>query len=181
MQRYIALLGGINVGGHRVKMTDLRVLFEQLGFANVATFIASGNVIFESAASDTTVLQTQIEHQLKQALGYHVPTFLRTSEELAAIASYQPFPMVEPTSDLHTLSIMFLAEVLPDDVQHKFLAFRTPIDEFHIHHREIYWLCRKKITESLVNWSLLGKTIAMPPVTVRNVTTIRKLAAKYAG
>ena len=161
-------------------MTDLRVLFEALGFANVATLIASGNVIFESNVNDTTLLETQIESHLKQALGYHVPTFIRSSEELAAIANYQPFPH-EPDSNLHTLSVMFMAETMSEDVRHKFLSFRTPIDEFHIHKREIYWLCRKKTSESLVDWKLLGKTITMPKVTVRNITTVRKLAAKYAG
>jgi uncharacterized protein (DUF1697 family) len=155
------------------------VLFEDLGFANVATFIASGNVIFESANKDTDLLQTQIEHHLQEALGYSVPTFIRSSEELAAIASYQPFSTAEPNSDLHTLSVMFMSRVMPEDVQHKFLSFRTPIDEFHIHDREIYWLCRNKITESMVDWTRLGKTIAMPAVTVRNITTVRKLAARY--
>ena len=62
MHRYIALLGGINVGGHRVKMDTLRELFEALGFTNVATFIASGNIIFETSANDMQLLETQIEH-----------------------------------------------------------------------------------------------------------------------
>jgi uncharacterized protein (DUF1697 family) len=161
-------------------MIDLRVLFEELGFTNVATLIASGNVIFESNVNDTTLLEAQIESHLKQALGYRVPTFIRSSEELAAIASFQPFPH-EPGSDLHTLSVMFMAKPMSDDVAHKFLSFRTAIDEFHIHQREIYWLCRKKTSESLVDWKLLGKTVTMPAVTVRNITTVRKLAAKYAG
>ncbi len=60
MQRYIALLGGINVGGHRVKMAHLRALFEALGFEHVETLIASGNVIFETARTDVSALETQI-------------------------------------------------------------------------------------------------------------------------
>jgi uncharacterized protein (DUF1697 family) len=159
-------------------MTELRAQFEALGFAKVATFIASGNVIFESNVTDTTLLQTQIENNLQQALGYRVPTFIRSSKELAAIASYQPFPP-EPHFSTYSLSVMMMAERMSDDIQHKFLTFRTLVDEFHIHDREIYWLCRKKITESLVDWKLLGKTMIMPTVTMRNITTIRKLAARY--
>lgn len=158
-------------------MMHLRELFEELGFSNVATLIASGNVIFESAVNDVALLAPQIEGHLKQALGYRVPTFIRSAKEIAAIAKYQPFPL-EPDSDSHTLSVMFMAESLPKDVQQSFLTFRTSIDEFHIHQREIYWLCRKKTSESLVDWKLLGKTIAMPTVTVRNITTVRKLAEK---
>ncbi len=180
MQRYIALLGGINVGGHRVKMDHLRGLFEGLGFSDVATFIASGNVIFEAADDDTRQLEVQIEQHLKQALGYNVPTFIRSAQEIADIASYQAFPTFEPATGIYTLSILFLKDILPEKTQHELLTFNTAIDTFHTHHREIYWLCLNKTTESLVNWSLLNKTLSMPIVTVRNITTVRKLAAKYA-
>lgn len=176
MQCYIALLGGINVGGHRVKMAHLRALFEALGFEHVETLIASGNVIFETARTDVSALETQIEQHLHEALGYKVPTFIRSSEELTAIAAYQPFP---DAGAYHTLSIMFMADTLPDDAQQTFQAFHTPNDEFHIHHREIYWLCRTKTSDSLVDWKRLGKTIPLPPMTVRNATTVRKLAEKY--
>jgi hypothetical protein len=53
------------------------------------------------------------------------------------------------------------------------------MDDYQVHCREIYWLCRGKTTDSLVDWSLVGKEIVMPLVTVRDATTIRKLAAKY--
>jgi uncharacterized protein (DUF1697 family) len=179
-QRYIALLGGINVGGHRVKMDHLRGLFEALGLLNVATFIASGNVIFETATDDVASLQTRIERHLTQELGYVVPTFIRSAQEFADIAWYQAFPAREIDDTPSTLSIMFLSEVLPVELHERFLSFSTAVDRFHIHGREIYWLCHGKITESLVTWTLLGKTISMPRVTVRNVTTVRKLAEKYA-
>lgn len=176
MQRYIALLGGINVGGHRVKMDHLRTLFEALGFERVETLIASGNVIFETPFSDLAALEMQIAQHLHEALGYKVPTFIRSAAELTDIAAYQPFPNI---SDYYALSVMFMSDALPDDAQQTFQAFQTPNDEFHIHNREIYWLRRTKTSESLVDWKRLGKAIAMPPMTVRNVTTVRKLAEKY--
>jgi uncharacterized protein (DUF1697 family) len=179
MHRYIALLGGINVGGHRVKMDVLRALFTTLGFTNVATFIASGNVIFETAAADTPLLETQIEQQLQQALGYTVPTFIRSAHDLAAIARYQPWASSAADSTFHTLSIMFTKHVLPSDVQAQLAAFATPVDTFYVHKCEIYWLCQTKTTESLVDWPRLGKTIALPPMTVRNANTIRNMAAKH--
>lgn len=107
MDRYVALLGGINVGGHRVKMSDLRSLFETMGFDGVETFIASGNVIFGSAVRDTDALERQIEHHLHDALGYKVPTFIRSWEELNAVADFQPFPKLDgnPDSSGRTLSV----------------------------------------------------------------------------
>jgi uncharacterized protein (DUF1697 family) len=179
MHRYIAFLRAINVGGHTVRMDYLRTLIEALGFAKVETFIASGNVIFESPATNTQTLEKQIEGHLQQALGYAVATFIRSPAELAAIAGYRPFPVLEHESAKHTLSIAFLAKPPSDESRHKLLAFRTEVDDFHIHGREIYWLTGTRISDSTFTGALLEKTIGMP-ATMRNATTVRKLAAKYA-
>jgi hypothetical protein len=58
------------------------------------------------------------------------------------------------------------------------MTFRTPIDDFHVHEREVYWLARRKISESTFSGALLEKTIGLP-ATVRNATTVKMLAAKY--
>jgi uncharacterized protein (DUF1697 family) len=70
MLRFIAFLRAINVGGGRtVKMQSLREVFESLGFSRVATFIASGNVVFETTTKKTKTLESKIERALKEALG----------------------------------------------------------------------------------------------------------------
>jgi uncharacterized protein (DUF1697 family) len=73
MTRYIAFLRAINVGGHNVKMDYLRELFESLGYVNVQTFIASGNVIFDSPTEDARTLEKEIEDHLSStlAIGQH--------------------------------------------------------------------------------------------------------------
>jgi uncharacterized protein (DUF1697 family) len=180
MQRYIAFLRGINVGGHRVTMADLRLHFEELGFANVATFIASGNVIFETESNDEAQLRSQIEGQLKARLGYEVATFLRTPEELRAIVAYSPFSDPALDAGSATLSIMFMAESLPTELNEKLAAFDTPMDAVRVHGREVYWLCRGRTTDSLIDWAQLGKQVQLPTLTMRNATTVRKLALKYA-
>src|SRR5918912_760874 len=144
MPRYIAFLRAINVGGHNtVKMDHLRQLFESLGFANVETFIASGNVVFETTSSNAKALERKIERRLQAALGYGVATFIRTDAELAAIANYKPFRQPELDAAM-TLNIAFLSDRLDDQSKQKLMALRTDIDDFHVHEREIYWLCRKK-------------------------------------
>ena len=78
MFRFIAFLRAINVGGGRtVKMQSLRQVFESLGFSRVTTFIASGNVVFETTTKKTRALERKIERALKTALGYEVRTFVR--------------------------------------------------------------------------------------------------------
>lgn len=181
MQRYIAFLRGINVGGHTVKMERLRALFTDLGFTNVATFIASGNVMFQTPAADACALERLIEERLRHALGYDVATFIRSSPELAAVANYQAFQPTELAQPDSSLYIAFLHRELPDVVQEKLLELRTSLDDFHHHEREVYWLCRTKLSESpLFSGGLFEKTIR-EPLTMRNVTTVKKIAAKYGG
>jgi hypothetical protein len=67
LRRYVAFLRAINVGGHVVKMDRLRTLFEGLGFANVSTFIASGNVVFDSTATDTRPIPRSVQRSLSCA------------------------------------------------------------------------------------------------------------------
>jgi uncharacterized protein (DUF1697 family) len=179
MTRYVALLRGINVGGHNVKMERLRTLFEELKLDNVATFIASGNVLFDSRVRNIAKLELQIEEHLQAALGYAVPTFIRSATELTAIAAYQPFASPEIVIDAPgtSLYISFVKSSPPAAVQEKTLALRTATDEFHLTEREVYWICRIKLSESpLFQGDPLGKAIGMP-MTMRNVTTVRKLAA----
>lgn len=178
-QQYIALLRGINVGGHRVQMADLRTRFSELGFTNVETFIASGNVIFETNVPNPAELQAQIEYHLHRSLGYAVPTFLRTPQELATVAAARPFTDSLLDTGAATLSIMFTDVVLPLEFHDQLRPFETALDAFYVAGREIFWLCRGKTTESLVDWPVLGRVVPLPPMTVRNATTVRKLAAKY--
>jgi uncharacterized protein (DUF1697 family) len=176
--RWIAFLRAINVGGHTVKMERLRALFAELEFSNVETFIASGNVIFDAPSVDMQALEKQIEGHLKRSLGYEVATFIRSAAELAAIAGYLPFGAAELEDAGNWLYIAFLQAAPSAAAKQKLMAFRNEVDDFHIHEREVYWLCRKKISESTFSGALLEKALGMP-ATLRNATTVRKLATKY--
>ena len=176
--RLIAFLRAINVGGHNVKMDRLRELFESLGLSNVETFIASGNVIFDSPATNTQMLEKEIEDHLGGSLGYEVATFIRSASELGDIASYRPFEASELDREGNSLYIAFLRSPPGGEAEERLAAFRTEIDDFHVVGREVYWLCRKRMSESAFSGALLEKTVGMP-ATMRNATTIRKLAAKY--
>jgi len=177
MTKYIAFLRAINVGGHVVKMDYLRSLFESLGFSNVETFIASGNVLFETKSNDAIALEKKIETGLKKALGYDVATFLRTNADLKAVAVYKPFPSSQLDSAT-AFNIAFLKESLDAAAGKKVLALKTAIDDFHIHGRELYWLCQKKQSESTFSNAVLEKTLGKPS-TLRGMETIRKIAAKF--
>jgi uncharacterized protein (DUF1697 family) len=179
MPKYLAFLRAINVGGHTVKMDQLRQLFAGLGFANVETFIASGNVIFDSPTKSSRILEKKIESCLKSALGYEVATFVRSVAELQQIAKYRPFPNTELDAAGHTLYVGFMATEPDEGAQEKLRALATEVDDFHLSGREFYWLCRVRFGDSQVSGALLAKTLGLP-ATIRNSTTVKKLAAKYS-
>ncbi|HEY3344070.1 MAG TPA: DUF1697 domain-containing protein [Anaerolineaceae bacterium] len=179
MTRYIAFLRAINVSGHVVKMDALRRLFEDMGFTRVETFIASGNVIFESETADAVALERRIAEGLRTALGYEVVTFLRTPAELASTAAYLPFAAEDLLAEGVSLYVGFLGNAPAEPALQTILAFRTPVDEFAVYGREIYWLCRIRSSDSMFSLSRLERAIGMQ-ATFRNVTTVRKMAEKYA-
>jgi uncharacterized protein (DUF1697 family) len=178
MTRYIAFLRAINVGGHTVKMARLRELFEALGLGGVQTFIASGNVIFDAPDSQAADLEAAIEQHLQLALGYPVATFLRTPAEIATVAAYDAFPQFAGADETPSLYVTFFGGAPPAEAAVRLRALETEIDAFHLHGRELYWRCRTSIGASLVNGAQLERALGCPG-TMRNITTVRRLAARY--
>ncbi|HEX3817171.1 MAG TPA: DUF1697 domain-containing protein [Chthoniobacterales bacterium] len=177
MQRYAAFLRGINLGRRRLPMSRLKALFEELGFADVATFIASGNVIFSSEMKDRRELEMLIARHLERSLGYRVDTFVRTTDEVAEIARMKTFP--EEGQEQITVHVGFLHEALTPEIARKLAAVRTPTDEFRVRGREFYWLTRVRVSDSKVWSSPAIKALRLPTSSLRNMTSLRKLFAKH--
>jgi uncharacterized protein (DUF1697 family) len=178
MPRRFAFLRAINVGGHTVEMAKLCRLFEALGFKGVETFIASGNVIFEAPSDDTSALQRKIEGHLRKSLGYEVKTFLRTETEIAAMARYRPFSAARLRA-AEALNVALLEAPLKAAAKRALTAMKTTNDDFHVHGREAYWLCKTKHSESRFFKVGFEKVLGVP-VTVRGMNTVARLAARYA-
>jgi len=177
MRKFIAFLRAINVGGHTVKMDRLREIFSSMGYSNIETFIASGNVIFFSKTNDPATLKNTIEQKLKNELGFEVKTFIRTPDELQAIANHKPFP--KTMMDAATaLNVALLDSPLDEKSKKSVTALKSDADEFQVHNKEVYWLCIKKQSESKFSNAVLEKTIGQSS-TMRGLNTIRKMAEKY--
>jgi uncharacterized protein (DUF1697 family) len=176
MPRFIAFLRAINVGGRNVKMNELQALFAAAGMSNVETFIASGNVIFESSAREAS-LRSKLEKQLQQALGYEVVTFIRSDGEVAAIATYQAFPAARLKS-AGAFCVALLGEALSPAAIKALAELTTEIDEFHVNGREVYWLCKVGQSQSKFSNAVFERKLKVP-ATFRGFNTIVRLAAKY--
>jgi len=180
MSKFIAFLRAINVGGGRtVKMQSLRQVFESLGFSKIATFIASGNVVFETTTKETKTLERKIERALKETLGYEVRTFIRGEAELAKIANYHPFPQSKFDETWHR-NIILLANNLTPALTRNLKALRTNTDAFEVRGREIYWVRRRKQNGALFSTVPLEKILGRA-FTVRGADTIKRIASKWCS
>ena len=178
MPRCIAFLRAVNVGGRFIKMEALRAEFETLGLANVRTFIASGNVIFDTRARDLVALERKIEAQLQTSFGFEVHTFIRTETELAAIVAHPAFDAAEAAA-ANTHVVGFIASV-PDAAAAALIErFHSDADRFHLHARELHWISRHKQSETTFSNAAFERALKMR-ATFRNITTLRKLLATLA-
>ncbi len=157
-------------------MAELKRIFESIRLDDVATFIASGNVIFRCSTKDPAKVEDKIEAAIQSALGYPATTMLRTVDEVAAVAKYQAFPAHDVGRS--SLYVGFLKVAPAAGAIKKALAMRTEIDDLHVRGREVYWLARKNIQEATITGAALEKAL-VTPVTFRNINTVRRLAANY--
>ena len=176
MNRYVALLRGINVGGHKkVPMAQLRALLEAQGFEDVVTLLQSGNAVFSSKKKVPPArLERQLEEALEAALGFGVEVLVRTRDELAAAIAANPLPGADEQPSRFAVTFLSAA---PEPAR---LAALDPAayapDEFRVVGRELYarfpqGMGRSKLA-AVLSSPRLGVT-----ATARNWSTVTKLLA----
>lgn len=177
MTVYIALLRGINVGGkNKIKMAELKQMFESLGFKQVQTYIQSGNVLFESNETESA-LREKIEKEIKKEFGLTIPVVLRTADELNRIANNCPFTeeeiqLAKSTGEAESLYVAMLSEVPSQTGIEKLQKYSNEEEKYQIAGRDIYLLFHHSIRNSKLASSLDKIGVY---VTVRNWNTINKL------
>ena len=113
MGKYVSLLRGINVSGHRkIKMQELKALFESMGFNDVSTYIQSGNVVFSSRKRNKKAILKSIEQKILTHFGFDVKVMLITADDLKSIIQNHPF-VTEDKEEQKKIFVMFL-EASPD-------------------------------------------------------------------
>ncbi len=175
MPRFAAFLRAVNVGGRVVKMDALKKIFESMGLEDVESFIASGNVLFSSKG--VRGLDEKIAAALEKALGYEVPTFVRTMDEVAAAALHAPFPERD-AARFPTYLVGFLSRNLDAAGVERLSLLSTADDRFHVLGRDFWWLSKHHQARPAITGRQLEKALGQP-TTLRNVNTIRRMAERY--
>ena len=173
MTLYIALLRGINVGGHKViKMAELKRVFESIGLKQVKTYIQSGNIVFESE-EDINFLKDRIQTEIKNEFDFDVPVMLRTYGEFINIIKQCPYE-VHSLLEGESVHVAFLANVLSEEESSQLLTFKSELEDCYIDEKVVYLFFKNSIRNSkLMNQFQKLHT----PATVRNWRTVNKLKA----
>jgi uncharacterized protein (DUF1697 family) len=144
VNRYVAFLRGINVGGHKlIKMDQLVRIFTDAGFKNVRTYIQCGNVIFESRSANKASLTKKIEKALRETLGYEVTVVLRTLSELESIVTRNPFKRRASGTDVMQC-VVFLADEPVNKKQIPIISTTENLEVFEVADGAVFTIARRK-------------------------------------
>jgi uncharacterized protein (DUF1697 family) len=182
MSRFAAFLRGMNVGGHRLANEELRAHFVAMGFGDVATFRASGNVIFAALHGEVgqpprATLRERIEEGLQASLGYAVPTFIRTEAEVRAIAALQPFDPERLRGSAGKLQVALLAAPPSPRARAEVLSLASEEDGLVLGEHELYWLPSGGILHSALEMKGIERLLGA--MTMRTKSTIELIAGRY--
>jgi uncharacterized protein (DUF1697 family) len=177
---YVALLRGVNVGGKTVKMSDLSAAFVALGHSRVATYIQSGNVVFDAQAARPARLRATIEGALHERFGWPITVLVRSPVELAEVLAANPYP--GRGADPARIYVTFLTEPPARPVPAPGTLDEEP-DEFAVVGTTVYLHCPEGYGRTRLSNALWEKTLGVAATTrnLRTVTKLSQLAARPPG
>jgi uncharacterized protein (DUF1697 family) len=178
MARYAAFLRGVNLGpNRRVSSADLKRALADMGFDDVGTFRASGNCVFSGASRSEAKLKAQVEQGLREAIGFEIVVFLRSADEVRAIAAFEPFDPKLVGKSKGKLQVSILPKKPSAAARREVLALATDEDPLVFGERELYWLPSGGLLESDLDLNRIEKLVG--PSTRRTMGTMEQLAAKF--
>ena len=175
-ERYVALLRGINVGGHNIiAKDDLRRCFEDMGFTNVRTYIQSGNIVFRADAGETEQLTARVAAGLSERFSYAARAVVLSYADYRALLDAAPAAWGEDDAYRHN-ALFTLAGTTPEEVLSGLPPVKEELEAVAAGPGVIFWSAEKK----RVTRSSFVKLPALPvyqQITIRNHNTVRRLAA----
>ncbi|WP_431469162.1 DUF1697 domain-containing protein [Sphingosinithalassobacter sp. LHW66-3] len=178
MKRWAVLLRAVNVGGRTLAMADLRAMLESLGFADVATLLASGNALISTEQRDSAALEAALEQDAAARFGFPIDFLVRDGRELRDIMAANPFP--DAARERPNRLVVLFHRTPPDPALLDALAERYSLPErLHARGRELYIDYRDGQARSRLQPAMAK--LGFPKVaTARNWNTVGKLAARLA-
>ncbi len=175
MSKSVAFLRAMNVGGRRITNADLTAHVEALGFTDVSTYRASGNVIFAGEAS-AEVAEERLQRGLQERLGYAVPAFVRSAAELRSMVADQPFDAALVAASAGKVQVTIYGGRPSDEAREQVLALSCEADRLAFVGRELYWLPSGPMSQSELDHKAIVR--ALGHGTTRTLGTLENLCEK---
>ncbi|MEJ8846164.1 DUF1697 domain-containing protein [Variovorax rhizosphaerae] len=172
MTRHVALLRGVNVNGITIRSVDLKKLFVELGFANVRTVLASGNVLFDATGSAAT-LKKRIEAALRERFAYDAWIVLQTQAQLADVAAAWPFERID--DERHPYVVFSSDAKVLNALIHQSAPIDPAVERLQAGKGVLYWQCPRGSSTDTPVARLLAKPVYKTSITTRNLRTVEKL------
>jgi uncharacterized protein (DUF1697 family) len=174
MSTMISMLRGVNVGGHhKIKMTELRALYESLGYSNVRTYIQSGNVLFETTESGDERLSKKIGAAIEKKFGFCPEVIVRTVDEMRSVVKRNPF--AKQDFEPGKLAVFFLARDPGKAARDAVARIEAHPEVIKPVGSEIYIYFPDGQGRSKLKFNLIEKAINKVAWTARNWNTVEKL------
>lgn len=174
MKTYMSLLRGINVGGrNKIKMADLKNLYEKLGFQNIETYIQSGNVIFKSEEPDIRLLENKIKNQILADFGYSIHILIKKTDIIKTVVDSNPY-LKDRNEDIKLLCVTFLSEIPAPELLDNLKDFQYKEDEFFIQDDLIFLFTPGGYGKTKLSNNFFEKKLKIS-ATTRNWKTVLKL------
>jgi uncharacterized protein (DUF1697 family) len=178
MMTWIALLRGINVGGHRrVPMAELRALLTERGLKDVRTVIQSGNVVFESSHRSAERAAEPVKEAIHSGFGHDVDVVMRTKHEFDDVVLNDPFAGDTP-ADMR-VNVAFMEDAPPAAVARALESLDGGPERVRVIGRELYWLRLPNYNETVYTQAVFDRHLGKA-VTVRNLDVVKRIAALAA-
>lgn len=176
MKRYIALLRGINISGkNKVPMAELKQGFEEIGYAEVKTYLNSGNVIFSGEETDTIRLTSQIEAMIKERFLLNIPVFVISQEELKEILHYAPHWWGDDNKEIYDNLIFMIPPTTFQDVYREIGEPKEGLEKIKEYKEAIFGSFNRKNYQKTNWWSKTAKANIRSKLTIRTANTVKKI------
>jgi len=172
--KYIAFFRGINVSGQRkIKMSELKTMFQKYGFKNIQTYIQSGNVLFESTLKKSEI-KSKLENAVKKEYGFYVPIEIKTDSEIKNIYNSSPFKEIENEENGTKILVTFLSKKPLENNLLNLMDYVKEPEKLTVLENTIYLYCPNGYGKSKLSNNFIESKLKLE-ATTRNWKTITKL------
>lgn len=177
MKRYIALLRGINISGkNKISMSELKKCFAELGFAEIVTYLNSGNVIFSSAIEDKDVLSNKVQLMIRDRFHLEIPVFIILQEELAELLKNAPDWWGDDNREIYDNLIFLMSPLSYEEFYDEIGVPKAEYESVYHYKNVVFWSFSRKDYQKTNWWSKTAGSGVSGRITIRTANTVRKIA-----